>query len=119
MNKWWQDPRLDDEGNYDYLVNELPQDKAHWSRWYSKCDSCGKYHRLNFVSEHYFYCYDGYDSMSYTECWKCVLKDKVYHIKRKIKKCITTIKYAFKLYNISSKEKTFKHYYKLASQLVK
>ena len=88
MDKYWQDPRLDDEGTYDYLIEELPSDTAKWQWYYQKCDSCGKYHRLNFDSTHYFYCYDGWDSMSYTECWKCRIKDKIYAIKAKIKRKI-------------------------------
>ena len=88
MDKWWQDPRLDDEGTYDYLVEELPSDSANWEWYYQKCDSCGKYHKLNFTSTHYFYCWDGWDSMSYTECWRCVIKDKIYGVKCKIKKKI-------------------------------
>jgi phage terminase large subunit GpA-like protein len=88
MNEYWKDPRLDDEGTYDYLVEELPSDTAKWEWYYQKCDSCGKYHRLNFDSTHYFYCYDGWDSMTYVECWKCRLKDKIYAIKAKIKRKI-------------------------------
>ena len=86
MNKYWQDPRLDDEGTYDYLVEELPSDTQKWQWYYQKCGTCGKYHRLNFESVHYFYCYDGWDSIDYTECWKCRLKSKIYGIKYKIKK---------------------------------
>ncbi len=86
--EYWKDPRLDDEGTYDYLVEELPSDTAKWQWYYQKCDSCGKYHRLNFNSTHYFYCYDGWDSMSYVECWKCRLKAKIYAIKAKIKRKI-------------------------------
>lgn len=88
MDKYWQDPRLDDEGTYDYLAEELPSDSQKWQRYYQKCGTCGKYHKLNFVSVHYFYCYDGWDSMDYTECWKCRLKSKIYSIKYKIKKKI-------------------------------
>ena len=88
MSEYWKDPRLDDEGTYDYLVEELPSDTTKWQWYYQKCDSCGKHHRLNLDSTHYFYCYDGWDSMSYTECWKCRLKDKVYAIKAKIKRKI-------------------------------
>jgi phage terminase large subunit GpA-like protein len=88
MNEYWKDPRLDDEGTYDYLVEELPSDTAKWQWYYQKCDSCGKYHRLNFESTHYFYCWDGWDSMTYAECWKCRLKDKIYAIKAKIKRKI-------------------------------
>ena len=88
MNKYWKDPRLDDEGTYDYLVEELPGDTAKWQWYYQKCDSCGKYHRLNFESTHYFYCWDGWDSMSYAECWRCRLRDKVSGVKARIKKKI-------------------------------
>ena len=88
MNEYWKDPRLDDEGTYDYLVEELPGDTAKWQWYYQKCDSCGKYHRLNFNSTHYFYCYDGWDSMSYVECWKCKLKFKILSIKIKAQKKI-------------------------------
>ena len=84
--EYWKDPRLDDEGNYDYLVEELPTDTQEWQWWYEKCDSCGRYHRRNFVSTHYFYCRDGWDSMSYTECWRCRLKSKISSIKCRIKK---------------------------------
>ena len=86
MNEYWKDPRLDDEGTYDYLVEELPSDTAKWQWYYQKCGSCGKYHRLNFESTHYFYCWDGWDSIDYTECYKCRFKSKVYSIKSKIKK---------------------------------
>jgi hypothetical protein len=88
MNEYWKDPWLDDEGTYDYLAEELPSDTSKWQWWYEKCDSCGKHHRRNFVSTHYFYCWDGWDSMSYTECWKCRLRDKVHAIKAKIKRKI-------------------------------
>lgn len=86
--EYWKDPRLDDEGTYDYLVEELPSDTAKWQWYYQKCGSCGKYHRLNFESVHYFYCYDGWDSIDYTECWKCKLKNKIYSIKWRIKETI-------------------------------
>lgn len=88
MNEYWKDPRLDDEGTYDYLVEELPSDTAKWERGYQRCESCGKDHWLNFTNTHYFYCWDGWDSMSYTECWRCKLKSKINGIKYKIKKNI-------------------------------
>ena len=88
MSEYWKDPRLDDEGTYDYLVEELPTDTQKWQWWHEKCESCGKYHNLNFVSTHYFYCWDGWDSMSYTECWRCKLKSKICGIKTKIKRKI-------------------------------
>ena len=86
MSKWWQDPRLDDEGTYDYLVEELPDNTAKWQWYYQKCGSCGKHHMLNFESTHYFYCYDGWDSMCYVECWRCKIKFKLHSIKTKFKK---------------------------------
>lgn len=87
---WWQDPRLDDEGTYDYLVEELPEDHCNWSlqRYTSTCDSCGKESHLLFRATHYFYCWDGWDSHTYTECWKCMVKDKIWRIKNRIKKRI-------------------------------
>ena len=84
--EWWKDPRLDDEGTYDYLVEELPRDTSKWERYYQNCDTCGKFHKLNKVDTHYFYCYDGWDSMSYSECWKCRLKSTVHSIISKVKK---------------------------------
>lgn len=88
MNKWWKDPRLDDEGTYDYLVEELPSDNSRWSWYYTKCDDCGKYHRYNRTDSHYFYCWDGWDSMSYTTCWKCYIKSIIRSSMLKIKKFI-------------------------------
>ena len=98
MTKWWQDPRLDDEGTYDYLVEELPRDSANWEWYYQKCESCGKYLKLNFTATLYFFCWDGWDSMSYTECWRCVIKDKIYGVKYKIKKKIVNRYEAIKDY---------------------
>ena len=105
MEKWWQDPRLDDEGTYDYLVEELPADSANWEWYYQKCESCGKYHKLNFTSTHHFYCWDGWDSMSCTECWKCMIKSKIYSIKYKLKN------------KIVRRYEALKNYYKLLKHL--
>jgi hypothetical protein len=91
MNKWWQDPRLgtdDDEGAYDYYAEELPQDKSEWSRYYTKCDDCGKHRKLHRTDYHYFYCWDGWDSMSYTTCWKCHVKGAAKSSICKVKKFI-------------------------------
>lgn len=71
---------------YDYLYTKIPSDTSKWERYYTKCESCGKHHRLNKVDTHYFYSMDGYDSISFTECWQCRLKDKIYAIKAKIKR---------------------------------
>jgi hypothetical protein len=90
MSKWWKDPRFDDEGTYDYLVEELPDNHSEWSWYLSKCDDCGKERSLNRTDYHYFYCWDGWDSMSYTTCWKChlksIIKSKISKIKKNIQK---------------------------------
>lgn len=73
---------------YDYLYTKMPNDTSKWERYYEKCQSCGTYHWFNKVDTHYFYTMDGYDSISYTECWCCNVKSKVYGIKSKMKKQI-------------------------------
>lgn len=40
---------------YDYLYTKMPDDMSKWERYYSRCDTCGKYHWLNKVDTHYFY----------------------------------------------------------------
>jgi len=130
MSNWWKSPVLqgpeNDYGDYDYLINELPNDYVKWSfdkkyKW--KCDSCGKDSHLLLRSAHYFYTMDGYDSMDYAECWKCRLKSNIYSIKYKIKKAIkvkiATIKTAVDLYKLINKTQKydFKHCYNLAKKL--
>jgi hypothetical protein len=88
MSKWWKDPRLDDEGTYDYLVEELPRDSSTWSRYPSKCDDCGKIRGLHVTHSHYFYCWDGWDCMDYTVCWKCHIKGIIRSSILKMKKFI-------------------------------
>ena len=124
MNNWWKDPRLDDEGTYDYLVEELPNDYARWEfdkyRW--KCDNCGKESHLRFCTAHYFYCWDGWDSMSWNECWRCRLKGNIRDIKWKIqkwfKKRIETIKTAVELYK-GTTGWSFKYCYDAAKMIVR
>jgi hypothetical protein len=117
MKNWWKNPVLqgedNDYGQYDYLIEELPHDEARWEWLYKKCDSCGKYHRLNFYSNHYFYTYDGWDSLDYTDCWECRFKDKVWSIKNKIKKEIKAHKLAFSLLNRKHSIKRNIEHYKL------
>jgi hypothetical protein len=117
MKNWWKNPVLqgedNDYGQYDYLLEELPHDEARWEWLYKKCDSCGKYHRLNFYSNHYFYTYDGWDSFDYTDCWKCRFKDKVWSIKNKMKKEIKAHKLAFSLLNRKHSIKRNIEHYKL------
>ena len=120
MEKWWQDPRLDDEGTYDYLIEELPQDYARWSFTKEKwgCDDCGKDSHLRFETAHYFYCWDGWDSMSWNSCWKCVLKARIFNfrwgVKYNIAKRIKAFKEAKKLYKSTNKQRNFKYWYKFA-----
>lgn len=99
MNKWWKDPRLDDEGTYDYLVEELPSDSSKWSWYPCTCDECGKERKLHRTDSHYFYCWDGWDSMSYTTCWKCHIKSI---IKSKMSKIKENILNHIRKFNISA-----------------
>lgn len=121
MKNWWKNPVLqgedNDYGQYDYLIEELPHDEARWEWLYRKCDSCGKYHRLNFYSNHYFYTYDGWDSLDYMDCWECRFKDKVWSIKNKIKKEIKAHKLAFSLLNWHHSIKRNIEYYKLGLKI--
>lgn len=88
MRTWEEilhDPRIDDSGEYDYLVEELPQDNTRWIHGYeTRCGCCGKRTKHYQISTHYFYCYDGWDSMSFDECWKCILKRKIRYYLHKI-----------------------------------
>jgi len=79
MRSWkdiMSDNRLDDEGTYDYLVEELPEN--HSTKYFSwekvRCESCGKRRHFYVVHYSYFYCWDGYDYMDYTECQRCILR---------------------------------------------
>lgn len=73
---------------YDYFYTKIPSDTSKWERYYSQCETCGNHRWFNKVDTHYFYSIDGYDSMSYTECWRCKLKSKICGIKAKLKKKI-------------------------------
>lgn len=101
MNDWWNAPVLqgdDNEyGDYDYLIEKLPHDDAKWelSRYTSRCDSCGKERHLTFKSAHYFYTLDGYDYMSYTDCWMCRMENKIWSIKHKIKRFFSVLKMTY------------------------
>ncbi|MBO7732352.1 MAG: hypothetical protein J6S67_07360 [Methanobrevibacter sp.] len=83
-----KDPRLDDEGTYDYLAEDLPEDGGAWShtRYTEKCDSCGKQSHHYYMQYHYFYCWDGWDYMSFRTCWKCIAKSNFKGFVRHIKK---------------------------------
>lgn len=121
MKNWWKNPILqgedNDYGQYDYLIEELPHDEARWEWSYGKCDSCGKHHRLNFYSSHYFYTYDGWDSFDYTDCWKCRFENAIWKIKNKIKKEIEAHKLAFSLLNSNHSIKRNIEHYKLGLEV--
>lgn len=119
MKNWWRIPATQDAeyDEYDYYYTKLPKDEANWEWYYRKCDGCGKYHRLNFYSNHYFYTYDGWDSFDYTDCWKCRFEDKVWSIKNKIKKEIKAHKLAFSLLNRKHSVKRNLEYYKLGLKI--
>lgn len=123
MSDWWKSPVLqgpeNDYGQYDYMIEELPQDKAEWefTRYKSQCNSCGKVSHLCFHSVHHFHTLDGWDSMDYSECWKCMVSDKIYSVKRKIVLRIKTLKLAIELNKGGNKD--FAHYYELAKKIVR
>ena len=118
--EYWKDPRLDDEGTYDYLVEELPIDTIRWEWYYKKCDSCGKHHYLNLYANHHFYCWDGWDSMDYTECWWCIFTGKIHSfiwkIKKKTKALFEAIKYCIKARSFKSFKLMYKNYFKLRKE---
>ena len=128
MDKWWKNPVLqgpeNDYGQYDYLIDELPNDYAKWelSRYTCKCDSCGKERHLLLRSAHYFYTLDGYDCMDYDECLVCRLKGKMWsirhNIKKRIKKRIEIIKEAWKLSHTSDL-RNFIYFYRILNKIYK
>lgn len=109
-------------GEYDYLIEELPRNSVDWefSKYKSRCDSCGKERHLLLRSAHYFYTLDGYDYMNYDECWVCRMKSKVWSIKHKIKKRIKKeidiVKDAWQFTHVSSVG-NFKYYYKILRRI--
>ncbi len=92
-NDWWKAPVLqgpeNDYGDYDYLINDLPESTSEWDspRWARRCDCCGRDRRITHTDTVYFYTLDGYDSMSDTECLVCMVKgwfrSKFRYIRRK------------------------------------
>ena len=124
MSNWWKSPVLqgedNDYGQYDYMIEELPQDYARWEldkyKW--KCHFCGRETYLLFRSAHYFHTLDGWDSIDYAECWVCRMKDKIRGIKRKSKKRIKTLKMARELHD-DMENKSFSDCYKLAKKIAR
>ena len=95
---WWKAPILqgdDNEyGDYDYLIEEIPSDKAEWSFFEQKCDCCGKYRKAVFCYTHYFHTLDGWDSHEHSECWRCRVKSSIHSKKWKLKCKLRAAKYA-------------------------
>ena len=91
MNEYWKDPRLgtdDDEGAYDYYACDKPDNKQYMCWSTCKCDDCGKEPRFNRYGKAwnaYWYCWDGWDGDSGFVCWKCLLKSRIYSLRRKFK----------------------------------
>jgi len=128
MSDWWKSPVLqgpeNDYGQYDYMIEEIPQDYARWEfdrkyKW--ACHNCGRESHLLFRSEQFFHTLDGYDSMDYAECWRCRLSGKLHEFKWKfkkdIKKQIETFRMTMELYDIG--HKSLSDCYKLAKKIVR
>lgn len=88
---WWKAPILqgeeNDYGDYDYLVEEVPESYCRWE--FSKIaweDEQGHPSHLRKVWCNYFHTMDGYDSISGSDCWRCVLKDTIRILPRRIKR---------------------------------
>ena len=129
MNDWWKAPVLqgpeNDYGDYDYMIEEIPQNYAKWEldkkyKW--KCDDCGKDRHLLFRTKEYFRTMDGYDSLDYSTCWMCAIKNwyigtrfcLIYNMRRRIK----TLKTAMELHRISPKW-SWKKSYECALKIVR
>lgn len=128
MKDWWKAPVLqgpeNDYGQYDYLIEELPEDyvKCEYSRYACKCDSCGKERHLLLKSSHYFYTLDGYDYMDYNECWVCRLNGKLHSIKCKVKRFFSVLKLTFDYWCIArakDKQESFFGVYKFINEMHK
>ena len=103
MKNWWKAPVLqgdeNDYGDYDYLIEEIPESYYRWE--FSKIaweDDHGHPSRLRKVWCNYFRTMDGYDSMSGSDCWRCVLKDTIKLIPYKLKREFKTKKWKMKIF---------------------
>lgn len=92
MKDWWKNPVLqgpeNDYGDYDYLVEELPDNVDDYTfdiRYKWHCDECGGSSHLIHRQVDYFYCWDGYDSMSWYTCWRCEAKGAAKSYIRRLK----------------------------------
>lgn len=95
MNNWWKSPVLqgpeNDYGDYDYLIEDIPDNSIEWSRYRHKCDECGKERNLTLIYTACFRTMDGWDSMESYECWRCYLKRKIKAPFKALKKKITGV----------------------------
>ena len=94
---WWKSPILqgeeNDYGEYDHLIEEVPESYCRWE--FSKIaweDDQGHPSHLRKVWCNYFRTMDGYDCVDGSDCWRCILKDTIRIIPRKIKRKIKTKK---------------------------
>ena len=122
MNNWWKSPVLqgeeNDYGQYDYLIEEIPNNSREWNTWGYKCSECGKWHKLNVVYTEYFHTLDGWDSISTEVCWLCEMKGIIYKpfckMKRKINQEIKAHKIAIELtrdlWSFKDIKKNVRHY---------
>lgn len=80
-------------GDYDYLVDGLPQNVEKWnlSRTAWKCDACGHYRHFRFITRYFFYTLDGYDSSDCDVCWTCMLRSAVKMAWLRIKKDVKAL----------------------------
>ena len=93
-----------DYGELDIYAIDIPADEqlvktrmGHKCR----CDGCGKEFKTLYVSTHYFYTIDGWDSISYHGCKKCAKLDAINRIKRTFVAVRKRIYYALKYAIIS------------------
>ena len=119
---WWKSPVLqgpeNDYGDYDYMIEELPEDYAKWelSKYRWKCDDCGKERHLLFRTAHHFHTMDGWDSLDYSTCWKCCVKNRIFNFKWGIKYGINKRIHAFNSavrLRKNNKDRSFKYWYDL------
>lgn len=126
IKNWWKSPVLqgeeNDYGDYDYLIEELPENTKNWLFSYQKCDTCGKYHKINFSMSTWFHTMDGGDSFDYTECWKCYWKQKIlskYHkFIKNYKDYKNIMKFAFELHKCCGKNRSFKECFFSAKKIL-
>ena len=128
MGNWWKSPVLqgeeNDYGDYDYLIEEIPESYCRWEL--SKIpweDDSGHSSRLRKVWCNYFRTIDGYDSIDGSDCWRCVLKDTIKLIPRKLKRKVKAKKWEMKIFigdfKICYKQLGLKEGFKVARKLLK